>query len=272
MIYFVETNKSNLAPKDLAEFGIAHLLDTKEPLASVAVSGKTPTGKGGVLVCNQKRFGTDGLKLDHDWQPLHGVDSRVRVAWSKRPEPDQLKRAKPLLGYTTLDADGREWQLPIVRQIVDCAPVSATPRYLQFDAEGALKPGDPKAEYVYLWDAGEEPWRALEATYGYERELTAAIEAGGDLSELGPAPDISDGDVLRWLSPIVAANYVVSASELVLMNTFDGVVQPLHWVVKSLAFGEWMIRVEEREEQKKTDAGTSPAESPGSTTTAGEAA
>lgn len=275
MIYFVETTRASLKPADLPSLGLSHILDAGEALNCVQVTGKTPGGKPGLLVCNKTRFGADGLKLEHEWShPLPGIESVVRVAWSERPTPEKLARKVQLQGYRVDDADGREWQLPLVRKVDDGGcPVSTLPCYQTLNAEGEVVAGSPKQEFLHLWEATEEPWGALTASISYERAVRDAIQAGEDISQLGPPPKLTDADTLRWLTPIIAANYLVSATELMLLNTFDTVGRgPLSWVSLAISFADKMRRMDAMEEQKKTADAMSRSDEKTSTSPAGEAA
>lgn len=275
MIYFVETNKASAKPSDLASFGLAHIRGEGESLSVKAASGKTPGGNPGLLLCNRTRFGTDGLRLDLDWShPLPGLPAVVRVAWTKRPGPEELARDQQLSGYRLTDAADRKWLVPVVRRVGDDdGPVSALPCYLTIGPDGNMIRGEPKAEYRHIWEASAEPWNALLASVNYERALAEAIKAGEGVDELGPPPELTDADVMRWLTPILAANYVIGGPELVQLGAFDELgVQPLSWLSAALSIAELLRRLDEREEQKKTDGGTSPPDASGSIISSGEAA
>lgn len=275
MIYFVETNKATAKPSDLASFGLAHIRDEGEALSSKAASGKTPGGKSGLLLCNRSRFGNDDLRLDLDWShPLPGLSAVVRVAFPSRPAPEQLARKTQLKGYWVTDAADRQWLLPLIRKVGDDgAPVSALPCYLTIGPDGSLAKGDPKQEYRHLWEESAEPWDRLLASLNYERAMRQSVEGGDDLGDLGQPPELTDADVMRWLTPIMAANYVIGGHELVLLSAFDDVgSQPLTWLSTALSFSEFMRRLEDREEQKKTGSGTHAPAPSRSNTSSGEAA
>lgn len=246
MIYFVETNQQSAKPADLAAWGLSHLLDDGEALASVAVSGACKLGVPGLIVANKSRWGVDCMTADAAWSdPLPGLPVRVRVAWAERPTPESLARKRQLDGWLVKDADGREWRLPLVRSLGDDdTPEPATPRYLKFGPDGELVPGEVKEEWRYLWEATETPWRRLVAMW----------EAG--LSDEGddPRQRVTDAEVVDWLSPIVAANYAVTARELVAMNTFDADVTPFRWLSLAVSFAQLVRRHQEREAQKKRES------------------
>ena len=275
MIYFIETNKPSATPSDLESFGLSHILDVGDSLASVQAVSNTPGGQRGLLVCNRKRFGTDGLVLEHDWSaPFPGLSTPVRVAWKEKPTPETLARGKQLRGYWLTDACESRWQLPVVRRVSDDGtPVTALPCYRRLDADGNLVKGDPKDEFRYLWDASEEPWNRLLASYEYEQAVRHSLAANESIADLGQPPELTDAEVLGWLSPIVSANYVIGATELVMLNAFDdGGRDPTGWLSLAIGLADFIRRSEDRQRQKKTASDTSLSGPSPSTSSAGETA
>lgn len=238
LLYFVETDAAAARPADLADYGLAHILDGSDPLASVRAEGATPGGESGLLLANKSRLGGAPFDIDLDAQvwsdPLPGFPGTVRVGWWRdhEPTPASLARSKPAAGYTVTDASGRDWHLPVVRKFVDGESVAAVPQYLTFDDNGNVVSGEPLEQYVPLFEGSEEPFERLR--HRFDAVLDSSFEGDG-------GEPITDGEVLRWLSPLVAANYVVTAPELVVMRCFDDVDDgALRWLALSIGLSSWV--------------------------------
>ena len=135
------------------------------------------------------------------WRKLPNVEGRDELwvgYWNDaKPGPADLVRRQLVRGPQIRLADGNAWQIPIVRRFDDASQnwECELPSYFDYDDEGNIVRGSPRAEYASLWDA------------------TAPLA-----EQLLDGETLDEKAVFSAVEALLQANYVVSLPELLTIH------------------------------------------------------
>lgn len=208
-LYFRAGDTRPITRDLIAKYGLGYAFTgglTNRPTSSTSPSG-TP---GLVFADASRQEGQDvGYHPDRQtWRKLPRVDGRPELwvgYWNEaKPGPLDLARLKQLRGVPVTLADGRDWDIPIVRRFdgIEATWKSELPAAWVCDDDGNLVPGStPKAMYAHLWDLTTPIADAMLSI------------AGGESEEM---PD--QVAVGRAVVALLATNYALGAAEIELLE------------------------------------------------------
>lgn len=208
-LYFWSGGPASISVAKASEFGLGYAF-AGASIETRQVNGNSPSGKAGLVFCDEKRQGGRVCGCDmanQTWRKMPDVEGRPELwvgYWNDaKPGPQDLQRETMLRGPLIKFADGNQWQIPIVRKWMEDRYESELPALLDYDSTGKITRGKPLAKYAELWDA------------------TTAI---ADAHVSGEA--YTEDQLYDALFRLLAANYVVSFVELVSLGALadDGAI------------------------------------------------
>lgn len=181
-LYYVEGMSGKPGLEQLVELGLGHVFDSKTDIDWRGVSAG-PEGLGaGVVVWVKGTVAAGGFfPSAQEWKRVPEVLVRaagsdaavpvpaVCVGWPRgvMPGPLHLRRARVVPGHLVKMADGRFWQAPVARAVVQAVDgsvgwMNALEKRTRLDTERGVWVEDGVAvEYVELWRIAELFWQAL---------------------------------------------------------------------------------------------------------------
>jgi hypothetical protein len=188
------------------------------------------------------------------------LKSDLMVGWYKAAVPtcEDLQRSDLLAGPLVELADGRAWQVPLVRQMTaDGESLVALPAYLDVDDDGQAKRGDVVDRHRWLLELVEPFWEAWCREYFAARSRVDALEAAHEQNpgELAAARRfyLDLPNLLHDAVRVLAANYRLGITEAAVMRLFRTDSSPIE-VLKAACDCDFaaMLLEEETLLQKKT--------------------
>lgn len=215
-VYFLPGRQGTITAEEIAGAGLGHILDPQRQFTANECRGFGPTGGTGLVVADTKTVRRIGYyEKVQKWCAVPGDDPCCWVGFDTTEPPDpalDLTRTRFLDGNMLELGDGHVWFVPIVRGWVlpkeheALAFMEMLPRAWALDRDGKLRGSNVCESLRSINEVG--------AAY-FEHLGCADLGAGTD-SDPDEFPHLRQGAV-----DLIAANYTVSAAELVLIGALD---------------------------------------------------
>jgi len=243
-VYFLPARQGSIPAAQIVEAGLHHILDPRRQFTANECR-EGPSGHAGLVIADTKTVHRIGYYDQmQEWCRVPGVDPCCWVGFDKSDPPDpalDLMRSRFLEGNALELGDEHPWFVPIVRGWIlpdaddEGSPACAEmlPRAWSLDRLGKISGSEICSDLRHINGLGLE---YLEYLGFAKRE----VEADSDPGEF---PRLRQGAV-----DLLAANYTVSAAELVLIHALDDqyAVQVLNAAIDLDRILEWIKKKRRR--------------------------
>lgn len=223
-LYYIPTRRAaDIDAAALAAAGVGYAFEPESRIAKVDVSrGPGDELAEGVIVCDERSAGRRGVGLYADaqtWRKIPNADAWCGYWVDDPPSPADVARTIVIPGRLVLLGDGREWLIPIARQVREVptgpepdaiaipAAVCALPSITDVDDTGRWVVGGLRPEYARLWAIACAWWDAC---------LVGVFSSDG-----GDRVTVEFADTTESALIALRTNYRVDRIEVVALGLFD---------------------------------------------------